>query len=289
VPRIRELAHGEYMRMRSVDHVLGEIRECAGRYDFKTVAFRDDTFTWNREWTLEFCEKYAREFKYPVMCLTRADTIDDEIAAAMAKANVQDVWIGYESGNDHIRNTIVNKEIETDQFVQSCLVLGKHGIRVCTLNIVGLPEETPEMFQQTIEANRRVYSQYPVFAIGGGSAPKVFTYDPCPGNPLYEMCSRHGWLREDRRKAGFRVNVDSAVDIPTFPKEQVLREYRRFRYNVYKGHHDAIALFYLLYDSGLAEVARSILPTKAIYSVLKVMVGALRPRQGAVNVDLDVH
>lgn len=290
VPRIRELAEGEYLRLRSVDHVLAEIRECARKYEFNIIAFRDDTFTWNREWTLEFCAKYAREFsRWPVMCLTRVDALDEEIVEAMAKANFKDVWVGYESGNDHIRNDVINKEVQTEQFLAACDMLGRRGIRICTLNIVGSPEETPEMFQQTIAANRAVYAKYPVFAIGGGSAPKVFIYDPCPGNPLYELCQRNGWLREDRRGEGFRVNVDSCVDIPTFPKERVLREYRRFRYNVYKGHHDAIALFYLFYDSAFADLLRTLLPTKAIYAGLKLLLGPFDRPQGAVKIDLCDH
>ena len=291
VPRLRELAEGEYMRMRGVDHVLGEIRACAAKYDFKTISFRDDTFTWNKQWTLEFCSKYAKEFgrRWPLMCLTRADSLDDEIAAALAQANFQDVWLGFESGNDHIRNEVINKELKAEQFLSACDLLGRRGIRICTLNIVGSPDETPEMFQQTIAANRQVYSKYPIFAIGGGSAPKVFIYDPCPGNPLYELCRSKGWLREENRRVGFRVNIDPCVEIPTFPKERVVQEYRRFRYNVYKGHHDAIALFYLLYDSRAVELLRSVLPTKRIYAVLKLALSLVERRQGEVNIDLSVH
>lgn len=286
VPRIRDKATGEYLRIRSVDHVLGEIRECSKKYSFNTVAFRDDTFSWNREWTLEFCEKYAAEFKYPLMCLTRADTIDEEVAAAMAKANFRDVWIGYESGNDHIRNDVINKDIKTEQFLAACEMLARNGVPVCTLNIVGTPGETPGMFQQTIDVNRRFYSKYPVFAIASGSAPKIFTFEPFPGTPLHDVCARNGWLRKEQLKLGFRTHVDSYVNIPTFPRKKVLREYRMFRYKVYRGHHNALALFYLAYDSRAAEIARMILPTKAIFKVLSFFMEKAGFKRKVVHFDV---
>lgn len=258
---------GEYTRNRSVDHVMGELRQLFDRYQFKIIIWRDDTFTWDRDWTLEFTRRYAEEFgSFPYAVFSRGDCLDEEVVQGLAKSGCQAVWLGYESGDDYLRNEVIRKEIDTEEFIAACDRLNRYGVRPYVLNIVGLPYESRESFQQTIEVNRRIHEKYPMFSLGSGTGPKIFTFEPFPGTPLHELCADNGWLREERLKVGFRTHVDSYVDIPTFPKEEVLQQYRRFRYNVYKGNHNLIAWFYLVYDSAPGEALREVLPTKLFVS-----------------------
>lgn len=261
IAKLKDLGKGEYMRNRSVDHVIEELRELFRNYRFRVVVFRDDTFTWDREWALEFLDRYAEEFAFPFSCFSRADCLDEELAKALKRAGCHSVWLGYESGNEYIRNEIIKKEIGTEEFVDVCDTLNRNGVMPIVLNMVGVPHETREAFADTIEVNRRIHKDYPIFALTSGlSGPKIFTFEPLPGTPLHDMCSENQWVHAIDR--GFRAHVDSYVAIPTFPAKDVLREYRRFRYNIYKDDHRLLANFYRLYDSGPGDFLRRNLPSR---------------------------
>jgi radical SAM superfamily enzyme YgiQ (UPF0313 family) len=261
VPLLKSTGTGTYTRNRGVDHVIRELKGLKERFRFEIIIFRDDTFTWDRDWTLEFCEKYEREMgAFPFAMFSRSDCLDEELIKALAKAGCDACWIGLEAGNEHIRNDVIRKGIDAERFVEVCDLLNQNGIKPVVLNMVASPYETPEMFKETIEINRRVHAKYPMFSLGSGTGPKVFIFEPYPGTHLYELCQKNGWLREERLKVGFRTHVDTYVDIPTFPPDRAEHELRRFRYNVYKGTHPLISLFYLVYDSKTGETLREALP-----------------------------
>src|SRR5262249_2003034 len=57
---------GTYLRRRSVDHVMRELRAAVeSRPMLKTIAFSDDIFAPPRPWLEEFCARYEREIRLP--------------------------------------------------------------------------------------------------------------------------------------------------------------------------------------------------------------------------------
>ena len=59
---IRSSQTGTYVRYRSVDLSLEEIRRVVDRYEVKTIYSNDDTFLANKAWYEEFCAKYPEQF-----------------------------------------------------------------------------------------------------------------------------------------------------------------------------------------------------------------------------------
>ena len=55
-----------------------------------------------------------------------------------------------ESGNDFIRNTVMNRNISKEMVVRSFGLAKKYGIEVSASVIIGLPFETEEMIKDTI-------------------------------------------------------------------------------------------------------------------------------------------
>ncbi|MBW1673796.1 MAG: cobalamin-dependent protein, partial [Deltaproteobacteria bacterium] len=50
---------GTPYRVRSVDHVIDELKLLKDKYNFQSVLFWDDTFTIKEKWVEEFCSKYT--------------------------------------------------------------------------------------------------------------------------------------------------------------------------------------------------------------------------------------
>ncbi len=77
------LGKGRFVRMRSPQNVIEEIKKVARDYPtMKRVKFEDDTFTLNKRWVMEFLPQYRAEVGMPFACYSRADCVDDELARA---------------------------------------------------------------------------------------------------------------------------------------------------------------------------------------------------------------
>lgn len=281
LPYLGKKGKGEFARMRGVEHVLGEVRLLSQKYKFKHIYFRDDTFTWNNEWTKEFCEEYPRVFKYPFDILTRADCLDKETMDSLKQAGCHCVWIGIDSGNRYIANDVLKKDIPNEKTLETCAYLQSLGIKVLTTNMVGLPFETVERFKDTIELNKKIYSSRAVVSLASGTGPKIFVFSPFPGTDLYDLCEKEGWVSP--MKYGFRVYQESIINMPYFPQEKVISFKRKFRYLVYKDNHPFTALLFRIYDSRLAQAIVDLIPRPIFGIITEIISRITTPRKRMCN------
>lgn len=273
VPYLKEKGKGEFVRLRSVGNVLGEIKLVSQRYNFKHIYFRDDTFTWNKEWATEFCENYPKFFKYPFDILTRADRLDIEMMDNLKKAGCNCIWIGLESGNPDIRNNVLKKEITNEKILETCSYLQSIGIKPLMTNMVGLPFETRENFQETVELNKQIHSSEIVVSLASGTGPKIFVFSPFPGTGLYSLCKKEGWLYP--MKYGFKAYQESVIDMPNFSRKEVYSLRRKFRYLVYKDNHPFKAFMFRIYDSILGQALIKLVP-KTMFGLVTEFVSKIK-------------
>jgi anaerobic magnesium-protoporphyrin IX monomethyl ester cyclase len=258
VPPQRQSGTGRFVRMRSVERVLEEIAHVQERYRFRHIYFRDDTFTLDRDWAMGFARAYGERFSYSYEILTRADRLDPELVQALAASGCECVWLGADSGNDHIRDEVLRKNVDNERLEAACAMLHDAGIRVLVTNMLGLPFETPAAFEDTVALNQRIYAGRPTVSRYFGSSPAVFVFDPFPGTPLWHTCRDQGWLRTMR--AGHWAYAEPHITMPRFPRREIRRQQRRFRYRVYRETNPGWALWCLAIDSTLRRVAPSFGP-----------------------------
>ncbi len=254
---------GRWARMRSPEHVFAEIAALERRYRFRGLVFRDDTFTWDRRWALSFCEGYPRRFRYPFCIFARADTLDEELVGALARAGCSAVWVGIDAGSPDIRNRVLRKSATDEQLLAAADALHRHGVALIATNMVGLPYETPEDHRRTVELNRRLYAGARSFTGQGGIGPKCFVFGPFPGTDLDRLCREEGWVR-DRPAAVYR---ESFLEMPGFPPREVERAARRFRWEVHKRNHLGLALAWRFRDSRVGEAVYRVLPGGALVAL----------------------
>jgi len=272
---IRQAGHGVYSRLVSVPRAMEELSVLDADYRFKHVLFRDDTFTWDRKWALEFIAAYAENLSYPFDIFSRVDCLDEELISALAAAGCKHVFLGLDSGNDFIRNQVLNKEQSNDDLFFVVDILKSAGIRPMISNIVGLPFETPEMFRDTVEINRKIHSDMVVFSPTCGACPKIWVFTPWPGSDLYRLCESEGWIREPPGTR--KVYRESVLEMPGFPRSEIDRQFRTFRYQVYKDSFPLHALLFLVYDSRAFQEFFERIPLGFIGAVREATLTVMNP------------
>ncbi|MDO9540986.1 MAG: radical SAM protein [Kiritimatiellia bacterium] len=211
---------GKYVRLRSADNLLKEIRHINEKYKIKIITFHDDTFSLNRAWLADFCLKYSREFKIPFRCNARADNIDEELLGQLKEAGCEQLWVGVESGDEHLRNTVLKKQVRRETIVAAFRLIKKYGIKSRAFNMIGVPYETRATAEKTIELNREINADLKCLTV----------FRPYPGTELYDLCKSKGWI-SNRQIHGYYE--DSILNQPSITGEDVYFYHKIYFYAMY--------------------------------------------------------
>lgn len=161
--QLKQMYAGQrYVRQRSVDNVIEEIKEVADYYPLTRVHLEDDTFIIDKQWLREFTAKYPR---IPFKCSVRANLADEEIIRLLKEANCISVSFAIEAGNDRIRNEVLHRQMTRGQIVSCARLLKKYGIKFITQNILASPTSTLADDIETLDLNLECRPDYPVVSL----------------------------------------------------------------------------------------------------------------------------
>ncbi len=200
---------GKYVRWQSVDRLIREIKDVLSRYEgIRQIVFHDDTFTLNKPWLKAFCARYREEIPVGFICNIRADHVDENIIRMLKETGCLQVRMGLESGNEKIRNRILDRKQTTGQIVEAARIIKKHKIHFWTFNMVGLPHETEAAIRDTIQLNRAIQPDVVFISI----------FNPYPGR-LYDLCVKEGMITDTVNESYFCSN--STLNHPHLKKRDI--------------------------------------------------------------------
>jgi anaerobic magnesium-protoporphyrin IX monomethyl ester cyclase len=176
---------GPVVRRRSVSHVIEEVQHLARTDKVRFITFDDDTFTLApRRWFDEFCTRYPNEVGLPFKINATPASLPEYRVKALKQAGCHAVKMGLESGNQELRNRLLNKPVSNDLFVQTARQLKKEGILVQTFNMMGLPGESLDKAMETYTVNRAIRPDFAWCSL----------FNPYPGTALYDHCVTSGLI-----------------------------------------------------------------------------------------------
>ena len=178
---------GRIIRHKSVDYFLEEISQIKKDYPLEGIIFEDDIFIIDKEWLAEFAGKYPVKIGLPYMCYVRPNLVTEEIARLLRISGCYSVRVAIECGNEPLRNKILKRNLNDEQILKSCQVLNDKGLKVGTINILGLPSETVENMQETLELNRKCRPEHV----------SANMFMPLPGVDLTNYAIESGLLDKD--------------------------------------------------------------------------------------------
>lgn len=208
---------GGYGRRRSHENVIRELREIQSRDALSYVIFLDDTFTIDHRWVDTFCAVYGDELGVPFSLHARVETVRPQMLHRLAAAGCRHIVYGVESGSERVRREIMKRSATNQRFVDVFRWTREAGILVTANYILGIPGETRDEMQQTLDLHHRL--QPADFG--------YFVFYPYPGTQLFRVCRQQGYLPDDylERPANHRETI---LDLPGVSKQDVAELYERW-------------------------------------------------------------
>lgn len=229
---LKKIASGSYVRLRSTDNIIEEIKEIITTHPTKGEFYLEvETLGINKKWDLGLCSKLeqlnknlSRPLNFGVNLRVTPNAELNSLFASFKRSNLKFVNIGLESGSERVRREILRRNYSNEDIINAVTLARKYGLKVNFFNLIGIPGETLTDFRKTISINRICQPDTQMLSI----------FYPYPGTDLYSLCKEKGFLREpistdmERSKA--------ILDLPGFTKKQIQKNYIWFNYYVYKGY-----------------------------------------------------
>lgn len=171
---------GRSYHQRSPENIVAELRQVIDRYGVRNFYFIDDLFTIDVR-RLNALLDYFIEQNLDIRwrCLARVDRVTPELLEKMYRAGCRQIHYGIESGNPEILKATA-KHIDLDQVRQAVKWTEEAGIRAKGYFILGLPGDTLETMEQTIEFAASLDLSEAMFSIA----------TPFPGTRLWDELVR---------------------------------------------------------------------------------------------------
>ncbi|MBI5554283.1 MAG: B12-binding domain-containing radical SAM protein [Elusimicrobia bacterium] len=235
---LRKLAAGRYVRNRSIDNVLLELKEITAKHqEVKRIYFEIETFGVKIDWAIEFCKKLENfnakitaPLSFGVNLRITPKMQLEALFSAMKKANFDYVNIGLESGSEKVRKAALQRSYANKDLLAAVNLAKQHGLKVSLYVMVGIPGETLADFKETIQVTRLCLPEYY----------ELFIFYPYPGTELYRVAKQSGLWRQALYEEKERSRA--TLDLPGFTKKQILSNYIWFEYHIYKGHKPLIQI-----------------------------------------------
>lgn len=203
---------GKYHREKSVDRIISEALAQKEKFGLDYVNFIDETFLLRTERVAEFSEKWRREVGIPFRFTTRPETVSEERIRLVAAAGASLVGLGIESGDPEYRRRHLNRGYSQEQVRAAVEVIKRHDIKVFGFFVVGMPGETRETIENTLDLIWELKLDHYMVSL---------CY-PFRGTPFYDVALRDGLMAVDKTRAP-NVWEDTPLSLPGLPRERLVR------------------------------------------------------------------
>jgi len=208
-PRTRALYANRkhYWRQRSPQRSVEYVEKLVSlRPELQVIQFCSDMFGPNIPWLAEFSELYKRKIARPFTCNHRVNLITPELVRLLKDAGCYQIFLGIESGNDHIRNRVLNRHLSRESIVRAFRLCAEAGIRTVAYNMIGVPFEDNRAVLDTIKLNAEARADHSLCPV----------YYPFPGTKLFEGAVQHGFV-----PPSFDYREDRFLVQPTLPRSDL--------------------------------------------------------------------
>jgi anaerobic magnesium-protoporphyrin IX monomethyl ester cyclase len=220
---VASLFYGKKVRYRSIESIIDELENhVIGRFGIRHVWFYADDFTHSPEYVKELCRAIIdRKIKITWWSNTRVDKLDETMYRLMKEAGCSMLSIGGESGNAQILKAI-KKGTRPEYIKETVKVLRNVGINSLLYFLIGLPGETRQTIQETVNFAKEINPDYVEF----------YPATPYPGTEFYDIACAENLIVDSNWDSYMCGGDRFVIEIPGVKKEELdgilRRAYREF-------------------------------------------------------------
>ena len=240
---------GRRFRCKSPARVVDEIERMLDA-GFREIHIEDDGFSTKLDNAKAICDEIVRRgLKFPWTLINgiRVDRTDQELCDRLAAAGCYQVAFGLESGNQDVLDRI-QKGITKDQIRVAVPMARKAGLETFAFFMLGLPGDTEQSMQDTIDFSCELPLDIAKFAIT----------IPLPGTAMFDEYDAQGLiLTKDWAEYLFHDTTKPVYNHPNLEWDTIVRYYKR-----------AYRQFYFRPGFIARRVTKGILSGRAFYDLL---------------------
>ena len=191
-------------RFWSPDRVISEIDLLVNRYGIRNIKFADEMFVLHPAHVLGICDRIIeRGYDLNIWAYARVDTVKDAMLDKLKRAGFNWLAFGIEAANEGVL-TDVNKRYRVEEVYETVRKVQSAGINIIGNYIFGLPEDTIDTMQQTLDLALDLNCEFANF----------YSTMAYPGSPLYQQALARGWQLPEKW-SGYSQHAVDTLPLPT--------------------------------------------------------------------------
>ncbi len=186
--KLPEEKSGKYVRLRSVEHMIAELKIAKRRYHLHKIDFQDDVFATSKKWLQDFAYAYKQEINIPYNILTHPRYMDNEVAEWLKESGCEWVQMGVQSMDENFKKDNLMRYEKSDHVSRALEVMHRYGLKAKVDHMFGLPNEPVE----SQEVARVLYATH--------HPKRIQTFWTCflPGTDMMKEAAQNGTLTQEQ-------------------------------------------------------------------------------------------
>lgn len=151
-----------FMRRYSIERIINELKFLTDRYSLQFFRFFDEDFLMRplRNFA-ELSEAYKSDVNLPFVIETNPKSVTKEKVKLLKNMNCVSASLGVETGDPHLRKDILGRVDTEEEIIRAFRLLNDAGIRTSSFIMLGIPFETRQTYEKTVEVLKKAKVQYP--------------------------------------------------------------------------------------------------------------------------------
>jgi radical SAM superfamily enzyme YgiQ (UPF0313 family) len=181
---------GTYVRFRSVDNVIEELKQAKRKMKkLVVVHFWDEIFSDDPEWVDEFVKRYKAEINLPFEIWCHPLKTEPETIRKLRSAGLYKAVMGIQSGSTAIRKDAFHRPESNEDILKSSKVLADGKVPQVIYDLMVRHEfETPETMRETYELTQKLARPFEL---------QMHGLDYLPGSDIIPIAVERGLITEE--------------------------------------------------------------------------------------------